>query len=136
MTKRGKKKAEIVDYDSDAEVVEVAPVLRVEIIYEDTKAVTGVEPEFKWGHIYHFLVEMKVPEAGLEDLALYDNMLRSSITKVTTRPEIFPCVEVIRWILPRIDTTRMLNDVENKGFASIEPTFLLVAYNLPENELA
>ena len=95
MAKRGKKKANIVEYDSDAEVTEVAPVPRVKIIYEDTKAVTGAESEFKWGYIYHLLVEKKVPEAGLEVLSLYDNVLRFGITKVTTRPKIFPCVEVI-----------------------------------------
>ena len=88
MTKTGKKKGKIVDYDSDAEVVEVAPVPRIEIIYEDTKVVTGAEPEFKWGQIYHLLVEKKVLYAGLVDLALYDNVLRSAITKVTTRPKI------------------------------------------------
>ena len=134
MAKRGKKKAKIVEYDSAAEVTEVAPVPRVKIIYEDTKAVTEAEHDFKWGHIYHWLVEKKVPEAGLEDLALYDNVLRSGIMKVTTRPEMFPCAKFIGWILPRIDTTRMLNDVENKGFASIEPTILLVAYSLLEKE--
>ena len=118
MTKRGKKKAKIVNYDSDAEVTEVALVPRVDIIYEDTKAITGAKLKFKWGHIYHLLVEKKGPEAGLEDLALYDNMLRSEITKVTTRPKIFPCAQVIGWIIPRIDRTRMMmNDAENKGFA-------------------
>ena len=86
MTKRCKKIDTIIDYDSDAEVAEVTLVLRVEIIYEDTKEITGAEPEFKWGQIYHLLVEKKVPKAGLEGLALYDNVLRSRITKVTTRP--------------------------------------------------
>ena len=84
--KRGKKKDNIFDYDSDGEVVEVAPIPRLEIIYEDTKAITEVEPKFIWGHIYHMMVEKKVPEAELEDLALYDNILRYGITKVATRP--------------------------------------------------
>ena len=44
MTKRGKKKAKIVDYDSDVEITEVAPIPRIEIIYEDKKAVTGADP--------------------------------------------------------------------------------------------
>ena len=82
MTKKGKKKAKIVDYDSDAKI---SPIPRVEIIYEDAKLVNKAEPEFKWGQIYHMLVEKRVPEAGLEDLALYDNILRSRITKVSTR---------------------------------------------------
>ena len=59
---------------------------RLEIIYEDRKVIFGAEPEFKSGQIYHLLVEKKVPKVGLEYLALYDNMLRSRITKVTTRP--------------------------------------------------
>ena len=124
MTKRGKMKAKIFDYEWDVEVAEFAPVPRVDIIYEDTKAIIGSNLEFKWGHIYHLLVEKKVPEAGLEVLALYDNVLRSGITRVTTRPKIFPCVEVTRWILPRIDTTGMLmNDTENKYLASFSPHF-------------
>ena len=64
MTKRGKNKPNIVDYDSDAEVTEVAPVPRVEIIYEDIKAITGAEPELKWGQIYHLLVEKKFQKLG------------------------------------------------------------------------
>ena len=51
MMKRGKEKAKIFDYESDAEVAEFAPVPRVEIIYEDTKEISGSEPEFKWGQL-------------------------------------------------------------------------------------
>ena len=47
MTKKGKKKAKIVDYDSDTEVAEVELAPRIEIIYEDTKVITIAEPEFK-----------------------------------------------------------------------------------------
>ena len=46
MTKKGKKKANIVDYDSDAEI---SPIPKVEIIYEDTNSGTRDELEFKWG---------------------------------------------------------------------------------------
>ena len=46
--KRKNKKAKIIEDDLE---VEVMP--RTEIIYEDTKAVMGVEQEFKWGQIYH-----------------------------------------------------------------------------------
>ena len=44
MPKKGKKKAKVVEEDSDVEIM-----LRIEIIYEDTKSVTGAELEFKWG---------------------------------------------------------------------------------------
>ena len=57
----------------------------MEIIYKDTKSARA-KPEFKWGEIYHMLKEKKVPEAGLEDLVLYKNILKYGITKVSTRP--------------------------------------------------
>ena len=41
MMKKGKNKANIVDYES---YVEISPTPRVEIIYEDTKSITGAEP--------------------------------------------------------------------------------------------
>ena len=70
-------------------------------------------------------------------MALYDNVLRSEITKVTARPEMFPCAEVTGWIFPRVDTIGMLmNDTENKSFASFSLTFLSAAYNLPEKEVS
>ena len=122
MTTKGKKKAKIVEYDSDTEG---SHTQRVELIYEDTKSVTGAELEFKWGQIYHMLVEKRVPEVGLKYLPLYDNILRSGITKVSTRPETFPCTKVIDWILPRVDTAGIImNNVEDKGFASFTPRFI------------
>ena len=47
MPKKGKNKAKVTGEDSDMEMLP-----RMEIIYEHTKGITGVEPEFKWGHIY------------------------------------------------------------------------------------
>ena len=41
MTNRGKKKPNIVEYDSDTEVAEVASAVRIEIVYEDTKKSIG-----------------------------------------------------------------------------------------------
>ena len=49
MTKKGKKNPKFVEYDLDIEVAKAKLVTRVEIIYEDTKAITGDDPEFKWG---------------------------------------------------------------------------------------
>ena len=46
----------------------------IEIIYEDTKSIIGAKPEFKWGQIYHMIKDQNVPDAGLEYIALYDNI--------------------------------------------------------------
>ena len=91
----------------------------------------------KWGQIYPTLVERKVPETILGDIALYDNILRLVLTKIATRPELFPCVEVIGWLLPKIDTVGMIiNDEEGKHIASFTPAFISKAYSLPEAEIS
>ena len=38
---------------------EVSPAVKVEILYEDTKAVTGAKPELKWDQIYPMMVDKK-----------------------------------------------------------------------------
>ena len=79
MPKKGKKKAKAAEEDSDLEIMP-----RIVIVYEDSKAVTGAEPDFKWGQIYPMIKDQKVLDVGFEDIPLYENILRSRITKVTT----------------------------------------------------
>ena len=111
MMKKGRKKLKIAESDSDIEFVEVPLVVKTEIVYKDTKAITGVEHELKWGQIYPMLVEGKVLEIVLVDLSLYENILRLGITKIATRPKNFPCTEVIGWMFPNIDIVgMMIND--------------------------
>ena len=47
MPRKQKKKAQAVEEELKVEIV-----TKVEVIYEDTKAITGVEPEYKWGEVY------------------------------------------------------------------------------------
>ena len=137
ITKKGRKKIKIVESDSDTEVVEVLLAVKTEIVYEDTKVITGLYIELKLGQIYPMLVERKVPEASLGDLDLYENILRSGLTKIATRLDIFPCAEIIGWMLPKIDPVGMIiNDEEGKLVASFMPTFISVAYSLPEKEIS
>ena len=76
-------------------------------------------------------------EASLEDLVIYGNILRSGITNIATRSEIFPYVEVIEWMFPKIDTVgMMINDEEGKPVASFAPAFISAAYSLPEKEIS
>ena len=70
---------------------EVEIITKVEFIYEDTKATTGVEPNYKWGEIHRMISNQNVPNAGFEELMIYANIEKSSLTKVATRPELFPC---------------------------------------------
>ena len=49
-----------------------------------------------------------VPDAGFEEMTIYANIEKSSLMKVAMRPKLFPCSEVIGWILPREDVTKMI----------------------------
>ena len=87
---------------------EVEEVTKTKYIYEDTQCVSGIEPEYKWGEIYRLISRREVPDMGLEEEPNYANIEKSAIMKVATRPELFPCSEVIGWIFPRVDTTTMI----------------------------
>ena len=83
------------------------------------------------------MVEGKVPETGLGDLVLYENILRSGINKIVIRPEIFPCAEVIGWLFPKIDIVgMMIKNEKGQPVASFAPTFISAAYSLPEKEVS
>ena len=126
MPNKGKNKSKVSEEDSDLEIMP-----RIEIIYEDTKVITRAEPKFKWGQIYPMIIVQKVLDAGLEDIPLYENILRYGIMKVSTRPEIFPCFEVIGWILPKADVNDMIMyNVEGKGFSSFTPTYIAKYCNI------
>ena len=75
--------------------LEVEIITKVEIICEDTKPLTRVDPEFIWGQRYQMIKDHTIPGAGLEDIPIYTNIKRSAIMKASTRPELFPCFEVI-----------------------------------------
>ena len=82
------------------------------------------------------MVERKVSEAGLGDLDLYENILRFGLTKIATKPEVFPCTEVIGWLLLKIDMVGMIiNDEEGNPVASFAPTFISKEYSLPGVEI-
>ena len=65
-------------------------------------------------------------------MTIYANIERSALMKVATRLELFPCSEVIGWILPREDVTRMiLVNTTKQGYAAYSPTYVSMAYHLP-----
>ena len=90
MSKRQKKKAHVAEVE-----LEVEFITKVEYIYEDTKATTRVEPDYKWGEIYRMIANQNIPDAGFKELTIYANIEKLTLMKVATRPELFPCSEVI-----------------------------------------
>ena len=111
-------------------------VTKVEYTYEDTRCIVGVEPKYKWGEIYRLITHREVPDIGFEEETIYANIERSMLMRVATRPELFACLEVIGWILPREDvTTMILAIVDKQGYASYSPGYISLAYHLPEAQV-
>ena len=50
MPRKQKKKAQAIEEEPEEEII-----TRVQVIYEDTKAITGIDPEYKWGEIYQMI---------------------------------------------------------------------------------
>ena len=50
MSKRQKKKALVAKGEPDVEII-----TKVEYIYENTRATTGVDPDYQWGEIYRMI---------------------------------------------------------------------------------
>ena len=131
MSKIQKKKDHVVKVEP-----EVAIITKVEYIYEDTKATTGVETDYKWGKIYRMIVNQNVPDVGFEELTIYANIKKSDLMKVATRLELFPCSEVIGWILPTAYvTTMILENTSKQGYATYSPSYVSMAYHLPPTQI-
>ena len=127
MSKRQKKKAPIVEEEVDVEIV-----TKVEYTYEDTRCIMGLEHEYKW-KIHRLITHREVPDTSFEEETIYANIQRSTLMRVATRPELFPCLEVIGWILPRADvTTMILANVDKHDYAAYSPSYISLAYHLPE----
>ena len=95
-----------------------------------------MEPKYKWGEVYRLITHREVPDIGFEEETIYANIERSTLMRVATRPELFPCSEVIGWILPRADvTTMILVNVDKQGYAAYSPGYESLAYHLPEAQV-
>ena len=75
--------------------------------------------------------DQNFPDVGLDDMPLYINIRKSGIAKVAMCQELFPCAEVIGWILPHADpTTMIISNTKKKAFASFTLTYITKASKL------
>ena len=47
----------------------VEVITKIKYIYEDTKCISGVEPEYQWGEIYRLITHREAPDMGSEKKA-------------------------------------------------------------------
>ena len=82
------------------------------------------------------ITRQEVPDIGFEKENIYANIERASLMKIAMRPKLFPCSEVIGWILPRADvTTMILENVDKQGYAAYSPGYVALDYHLPEAQI-
>ena len=80
--------------------------------------------------------DQAIPDAGLEDIPIYENIMKSAIMKVSTHPELFQCAEVIDRILPRSYIPKMiLSNINGQGFVSYILTYVSQACKLPTPQI-
>ena len=73
-----------------------------------------------------------VPDARFKELTIYANIEKSRLMNIATRPELFPCSEVIGWIIPREDVTNMiLANTAKYGYVAYSPSYVSLSYQLP-----
>ena len=128
MPKNGdRKKAKASEVNSYVEIVS-----RIRIKFEDTRSITGASLEFKWGETYQMIRYQNVPDVGLEEMSLYQNIKYLGITKAAKCLELFSCTEVIVWIFPQTNpSTMIISNIEGEAFASFTPAYITLAYKLP-----
>ena len=61
--KTSKKKYKAREAYSDAEIILGS---MIETMFEDTKEIKGISPEFKWGESYQMIWYQDIPDVGLE----------------------------------------------------------------------
>ena len=59
MPRKQKKKAQAAKKELELEII-----TRIEVIYEDTKEITGVDPKYKWGEVYRMISNQSFLEVG------------------------------------------------------------------------
>ena len=63
--------------------------------------------------------DQNIPNVGLEEMIIYQNIRRLAITKATVRLDLVPCSEVLGCILPQTNpTSRIISDIKGEDFAS------------------
>ena len=82
------------------------------------------------------IANQNVPDAGFKELTIYANIEKSALMKVATRPDLFPCSEVIGWILPRENvSTMILENTTKLGYTAYSPAYVSMAYHLPSAQI-
>ena len=88
------------------------------------------------GDMYQFLRAKEYKKEKLDEILLFKNIRRSRLHHAAGRPEFFPCVEIIEWLIPSIDSMWcVINGKVGVSIASFKPTTMRLYYKFPDPEI-
>lgn len=101
-------------------------------IFTDTACNINKTTRLSWYEIYEELAERDIPETQ-EDFQVYINIKRSRLHKVVAHPPVFPCAEIIEWVLQCTSTDDwMIKGHDGALIATIASTNISSYYKLLE----
>ena len=80
----------------------------VRVYYGDTSSDTGTTPILKWGEIHQMFRTDTYPSVIESDKDVFQNIKRSGLHRVAARPTVFPCADVISWIVAKVKSKSQL----------------------------
>jgi hypothetical protein len=103
-------------------------------VYDDTSGILYKEGEIlKWGEFYHmfkkskFSIEVEDPK----ELQAFRNIKKSGIFRVASHPTMFPCADVISWILKNVNIdNKYIFNIRKEPITSFRPDDLAKRYHL------
>ena len=101
------------------------------LIYEDTKLVADRDIKMKWFDINNTF--SGTFEEDLEDRRVYVNIHKSGLYRITCRYPVFPCADMIHWIISHTDPeTMVLRSAIRIDIATFRVQGYQQMYHLPQ----
>jgi hypothetical protein len=110
----------------------------VKTCYGDTDSDAQASTSYQWGDIYTMFRDDKYPPTTRQaDQEVYRKRNRSEIHRVAARPAVFPCADIITWLIPNVDLEdRVIRTTDKqKAIASFQPSALYLYYKFPRVEV-
>lgn len=104
-------------------------------LLSDTNHPTGMKNCPDWGEIYRVFANSEFPEED-EDSSVFDNIKKSEIHLIASRPAILPYNDMVQWIISHVDlgSASVVNDA-GTTIASLQPDAISRMYKLRKPEV-
>ena len=118
----------------EAEDIEMDIPMSPPPIYRDTLCTFAKGDSMRWYQVYQEFARTEFPE-DLPNREIYLKVKRSKLHLAGAHPAIFPCPEMIDWIIQKTDPKKfVIRDSEGKAFTTLKGSDAHIYYSFPERE--